>query len=72
MSDRADVLRAVVDALGDDGTDEIACAALPQDVVSVRVGLGPTAARFQLDDVAFAEDLLGDLSIAVGGLRLCE
>ncbi|MBI2218677.1 MAG: trehalose-phosphatase [Candidatus Rokubacteria bacterium] len=58
--------------LGDDMTDEIAFAALPPDVISVRVGVGPTAARYQLDDVAAVEELIGGMTAALGEVRSCE
>ncbi len=45
-------------AIGDDRTDEDLFAALPADAVTVRVGDGPTAARFRLPDVAAVRTLL--------------
>ena len=39
-------------AIGDDRTDEDLFAALPPDAITIRVGPGPTRARFRLEGVA--------------------
>ena len=48
-------------AIGDDRTDEDLFAALPPDAITVRVGPGPTRARFRLDGVAAVRALLRSL-----------
>ncbi|HWN19993.1 MAG TPA: bifunctional alpha,alpha-trehalose-phosphate synthase (UDP-forming)/trehalose-phosphatase [Gemmatimonadales bacterium] len=45
-------------AIGDDRTDEDLFAALPYDAITIRVGPGPTRARFRLDGVAAVRALL--------------
>jgi trehalose 6-phosphate synthase/phosphatase len=45
-------------ALGDDRTDEDLFAALPDDALTVRVGRGPSVARWRVPDVAAARELL--------------
>ena len=48
-------------AIGDDRTDEDLYAALPPDAITIRVGPGPTRARFRLDGVAAVRSLLRSL-----------
>ncbi|HEV8455766.1 MAG TPA: bifunctional alpha,alpha-trehalose-phosphate synthase (UDP-forming)/trehalose-phosphatase [Gemmatimonadales bacterium] len=48
-------------AIGDDRTDEDLFEALPPDAVTVRVGPGPTQARFRLDGVPAVRTLLYSL-----------
>ena len=48
-------------AIGDDRTDEDLFAALPSDAITIRVGPGPTRARFRLDGVAAVRTLLRSL-----------
>ena len=48
-------------AIGDDRTDEDLFAALPSDAITIRVGPGPTRARFRLDGVAAIRSLLRSL-----------
>jgi trehalose 6-phosphate synthase/phosphatase len=45
-------------AIGDDRTDEDLFAALPPDAVTIRVGPGPTRARFRLDGIPAVRSLL--------------
>jgi trehalose 6-phosphate synthase/phosphatase len=45
-------------AFGDDRTDEDLFAALPDDALTVRVGRGPSVARWRVPDVAAARELL--------------
>jgi trehalose-6-phosphatase len=51
-------------AMGDDRTDEDLFAALPPDSISVKVGPGPTQARFRIDGVPAARALLQSLTAA--------
>ena len=51
-------------AMGDDRTDEDLFAALPPEAVSVKVGPGPTRARFRVDGVPSARALLQSLTEA--------
>lgn len=56
---------------GDDVTDEAAFAALPAESVTVKVGPGPTAARFRVDkpiDVAEAIEVILDVRSSRGDL----
>lgn len=48
-------------AIGDDRTDEDLFAAVPPDAVTIRVGPGPTRARFRLESVAAVRALLRSL-----------
>lgn len=48
-------------AIGDDRTDEDLFAALPPDAITIRVGPGPTRARFRLDGVTAVRALLRSL-----------
>jgi trehalose 6-phosphate synthase/phosphatase len=48
-------------AIGDDRTDEDLFEALPPDAITVRVGPGPTQARFRLDGVPAVRTLLYSL-----------
>ena len=48
-------------AIGDDRTDEDLFAAVPADGITVRVGPGPTRARFRLESVAAVRSLLRSL-----------
>ncbi|HZN97321.1 MAG TPA: trehalose-phosphatase, partial [Gemmatimonadales bacterium] len=48
-------------AIGDDRTDEDLFAALPADAISVKVGPGPTQARFRVDGVPAARSFLQSL-----------
>jgi trehalose 6-phosphate synthase/phosphatase len=45
-------------AIGDDRTDEDLFAALPPEAVTIRVGPGPTRARFRLDGIPAVRSLL--------------
>lgn len=66
---KGDALRALRTELGvrrvlfagDDVTDERAFAVLGPDDVTIKVGRGPTAARYRLPDPAAVADLLADL-----------
>ena len=49
-------------AIGDDRTDEDLFRALPEDALTVRVGRGPSVARFHLPDVAAVRSLLRALA----------
>lgn len=49
-------------AIGDDRTDEDMFRALPPDALTVRVGVGPSAARYRLPDVAAVRALLRALA----------
>jgi trehalose 6-phosphate synthase/phosphatase len=53
--------RTSVLAMGDDRTDEDLFAALPPEAVSIKVGPGPTHARFRIDGVPAARSLLQSL-----------
>lgn len=48
-------------AIGDDRTDEDLFAAVPPETITIRVGPGPTRARFRLESVAAARALLRSL-----------
>jgi trehalose 6-phosphate synthase/phosphatase len=48
-------------AMGDDRTDEDLFAAVPSDGITVRVGPGPTKARFRLESVTAVRALLRSL-----------
>jgi trehalose 6-phosphate synthase/phosphatase len=48
-------------AIGDDRTDEDLFAAVPADGITIRVGPGPTRARFRLESVAAVRALLRSL-----------
>jgi trehalose 6-phosphate synthase/phosphatase len=48
-------------AIGDDRTDEDLFAALPSEAISVKVGPGPTHARFRVDGVPAARSFLQSL-----------
>jgi trehalose 6-phosphate synthase/phosphatase len=48
-------------AIGDDRTDEDLFAAVPTDAVTIRVGPGPTRARFRLESVVAVRVLLRSL-----------
>jgi trehalose 6-phosphate synthase/phosphatase len=48
-------------AIGDDRTDEDLFAALPPEAITIRVGPGPTQARFRLDGVPAVRALLQSL-----------
>lgn len=52
---------ALLVVVGDDRTDEDMFAAAPKDAVTVKVGSGPTAARFRLDGPAAVRLLLRGL-----------
>jgi len=49
-------------AIGDDRTDEDLFASLPEEALTVRVGRGPSVARFHLPDVAAVRALLRALA----------
>ena len=51
----------VVLAMGDDRTDEDLFAALPPEAITIKVGPGPTHARFRVDGVPAARGLLQSL-----------
>ncbi len=48
-------------AIGDDATDEYMFQAVPEDGVSIKVGVGSTAAAYSIDGVGEVRDLLRDL-----------
>jgi trehalose 6-phosphate synthase/phosphatase len=52
----------LVIALGDDATDEYMFQALPEDAVSIKVGVGTTAATYSIDGVADVRSLLRELN----------
>lgn len=52
--------------IGDDTTDETVFAVLGHDDIGVKVGPGPTAARFRVPDVAAVADLL-EMTARSGG-----
>jgi trehalose 6-phosphate synthase/phosphatase len=52
----------IVLAIGDDRTDEDLFAAAPSGSLTIRVGPGPSAARFRLPDVAAVRALLRALA----------
>jgi trehalose 6-phosphate synthase/phosphatase len=54
-------------AIGDDRTDEDLFAALPPEAISIRVGPGPTRARYHLDGVPAVRSLLR--SLVISGVR---
>jgi trehalose-phosphatase len=54
----------VVIYIGDDTTDETVFVALRADDVGVKVGPGPTAASYRVDDVAGVVDVLRALALA--------
>ncbi len=49
-------------AVGDDRTDEDLFAVLPESAYSIKVGVGPTRARYSLDNVAAVLNLLKKLA----------
>lgn len=54
----------VIVYLGDDTTDESVFAVLGADDVGVKVGAGPTGARYRVDDVSGVVDVLRALALA--------
>ena len=54
----------VVLYIGDDTTDEAVFAVLRADDVGVKVGPGPTAARYRVDDVNDVVEVLRVLALA--------
>lgn len=54
-------------AIGDDYTDEDMFRAVPEDAISIKVGLGDTDARYQLVSIGKALQLLGKLAPVVKG-----
>jgi trehalose 6-phosphate synthase/phosphatase len=48
-------------AIGDDRTDEDLFAALPAEAITIRVGPGPTRARFRMDGIGPVRELLQTL-----------
>ena len=50
--------RTAVVATGDDRTDEDLFASLPPEAITVRVGPGPTRARFRLEGTAAVRGIL--------------
>ena len=50
-------------AIGDDRTDEDLFSALPPEAITIRVGTGPTRARFRLEGVAAVRQLLQTLEL---------
>jgi trehalose 6-phosphate synthase/phosphatase len=48
-------------AIGDDRTDEDLFAALPPEAITIRVGPGPTRARFRMDGISAVRELLQSL-----------
>jgi len=55
-------------AAGDDYTDEEMFAVMPQDAYSIKVGIGISKARFNVDTVVEFRDLLNELA---GGQQVC-
>jgi trehalose 6-phosphate synthase/phosphatase len=53
--------RTTVVAIGDDRTDEDLFGAVPPEAISIRVGPGPTRARYRLESVAAVRALLQSL-----------
>ncbi len=51
----------MVIALGDDATDEYMFQALPEDAISIKVGMGTTSARYSIDGVQQVRRLLARL-----------
>jgi trehalose 6-phosphate phosphatase len=64
---RDEVGAAAAVYLGDDVTDEDAFQALPDGDVTVKVGDGPTAARYRVADLPGVQALLERLAGALGG-----
>jgi trehalose 6-phosphate synthase/phosphatase len=60
MSPERQAATAIV-AIGDDRTDEDLFGALPPEAITIRVGPGPTRARFRLDGIAAVRELLRSL-----------
>lgn len=56
-------------AIGDDWTDEDMFKALPENAWSVKVGAGPTRARFRLRDYGEVHELLNSLALREKSLR---
>ena len=48
--------------MGDDWTDEDMFEVMPEDAYSVKVGLGPSKARFYLESNKEVRALLGELA----------
>jgi trehalose 6-phosphate synthase/phosphatase len=48
-------------AIGDDGTDEYMFQALPPEAISIKVGVGATAAEYSIDGVEPVRQLLHSL-----------
>jgi trehalose-phosphatase len=69
---KGDAIVALADAgegilyIGDDATDETVFSVLGPDDVGVKVGPGPTAARFRVKNVAEVVELLEALALASG------
>ncbi len=59
-------------AIGDDRTDEDLFAALPPEAITIRVGPGPTRARFRLDGINAVRALLQALVTPVSARVLAE
>jgi trehalose 6-phosphate synthase/phosphatase len=60
--------RTTVVAIGDDRTDEDLFGAVPPEAISIRVGPGPTRARYRLESVAAVRALLQSLADAGAGV----
>jgi trehalose 6-phosphate synthase/phosphatase len=54
-------------AIGDDRTDEDTFEAAPDDAWTIKVGAGPTAARYSMDSVVAVRELLAELA---GDMRM--
>jgi len=57
-------------AIGDDRTDEDLFASLPPEAITVRVGPGPTRARYRLEGTGAVREmlhLLADSGVRSGG-----
>lgn len=79
-ANKGDALRTLADEVGaravvyggDDLTDEHAFAALGADDVAVKVGPGPTVARYRVGSVQEMAELLTSMADAAGGTRTTD
>jgi trehalose-phosphatase len=62
----------VVVYLGSDSSDEAAFSVLPSDAFTVRVGFGPSGARYRIDDLAEVERFLSRLAQALAESPACD
>jgi trehalose-phosphatase len=68
----ADTAPLAIVYLGGDGSDETAFAVLPSDALTVRVGFGPSAARYRLEDLDAVERFLSSLPQALAENPACD